>query len=80
MKENKFVVDLGDLKLTDEQRHKINSAIQKAVTGELAGISAGNVARNVLIPVSHWPHSPIIWGFILRDFDKVIIKDSIRFE
>ncbi|HVI49418.1 MAG TPA: hypothetical protein VM802_31420 [Chitinophaga sp.] len=79
MKENKFVVDLGDLKLTDEQRQKINSAIQKAVTGELAILANGTTTRSVFIPINKWPHPPI-WGFVIRDFDKVVIKDSVKFE
>ena len=77
MKENQFTVDLGDLKLDDKQRLRINSAIQKAVTGELASL---NLRKSpVLIPINKFPNLPIWYGIIARDFDKVIIKDSIKF-
>jgi hypothetical protein len=36
-RQNKFVVDLGGLKLTDEDRRKLAFAIQTAVLGHLAG-------------------------------------------
>lgn len=63
-----FVVDLGDVKLTEEQKMHINSAIQKAATGALAqaGTAIGGLA---LFPVgSHGPKFPghIIWGIIAR--------------
>jgi len=78
MKENKFMVDFGELKLTDDQRRKINSSIQKVASEELANIHGEDKTRNVLIPVNNWPHFPILWGLIIRDWDKVIIKDSVN--
>lgn len=80
MKENKFVVDLGELRLSDDQRAKINASIQKAVSNELAEIQGSLTSRSVLLPVNKWPNFPIIWGFILRDFDKVIVKDSVNIQ
>ena len=78
MKENQFTVDLGDLKLDDDQRLKINASIQKAVAGELASL---NLRKSpVLIPINKFPNFPIWYGIIARDFDKVIIKDSIKFQ
>lgn len=77
MKENQFTVDLGDIKLTDEQRSKINLAVQTAITGELATIAtAGQVA---LIPVGghhgpKWP-GPIIWGIIVRPINNKVLKE-----
>jgi hypothetical protein len=65
---NVFTVDLGSLTLTDAQRHKINSAIQRAVAGEVAEISISQ--RLILIPVSSelkFPgRGPIINGIIAR--------------
>ena len=77
MKENQFTVDLGDLKLTDVQRQQINASIQTAVAGQIAGFSIAK--RPVLIPINKWPNFPIWYGIVIRDFDKVIIKDSIKF-
>lgn len=37
---NQFVIDLGNLTLTDDQRKSLNAAIHKAVAGELANIEA----------------------------------------
>jgi hypothetical protein len=65
MVENQFVVDLGTLKLTDEQKQRINGAIHKAVAGELATIDTGN--KVALFPITKWPHGPIINGIIIRD-------------
>jgi hypothetical protein len=64
---NQFVVDLGKVKLTTDQRDQINVAIQKAAAGELARINI--TERIVLIPVSpttRFPHWPIICGIIAR--------------
>lgn len=77
MKENQFTVDLGDLKLTDDQRQKINVSIQRAVASEVASLNV--TKRPVLIPINRFPNFPIWYGIIIRDFDKVIIKDSIKF-
>jgi hypothetical protein len=70
---NKFIVDLGELKLTDDQRKNINAAIQDAVTGELADVETGN--QLVLLPetgigsASRLP-GHIIYGIIARPFDE----------
>ena len=74
---NRFVVDLGDLDLKDDQRHRINASIQKAVSGELATIDTISLKRSVLIPVNPTFKFPILWGIVFRDYDKVIIKDSV---
>jgi hypothetical protein len=63
--ENQFVVDLGTLKLTDEQRQRVNAAIQKAVIGELATIPSGN--KLGYFPLDKFKGGPIINGVIIRD-------------
>lgn len=76
MTENQFSVDLGDIKLTDEQKAKINAAIQKAVVGELATI--GNANQLAFFPVSGHGHKfpgPIIWGIIARPVKEQWMKD-----
>lgn len=85
MDENQFIVDLGDLQMSDDQRKKINSAIQKAVAGELANIELEKEV--VLIPVNKWPkeRGPIINGIIIRDLknaglDKFLGSDVIKFD
>jgi len=76
MKENQFTVDLGDLKLSDDQRIKINAAIQRAVTGELATIGSAN--QIALFPFGGHGHKfpgPIIWGIIARPLKDQWLKD-----
>ena len=68
MASNQFVVDLGSLKLSADQRKSINAAIQGAVTKELAGFKLGK--RIVLIPIDRWPFGPILDGIVARDFNK----------
>jgi hypothetical protein len=68
MAANQFVVDLGNVKLTTDQRKKMNAAIQSAVTGELANINLAK--RIVLIPIDKWPRGPILDGIVIRDLDK----------
>jgi hypothetical protein len=77
MNDNQFVVDLGDLKLSDDQRQKINAAIQKAVTGELATIELKKEV--VLIPVNRWPRDrgPIINGIIVRDIKAANLENLL---
>lgn len=76
MADNQFTVDLGDLKLSEEQKARINASIQKAVVSELATIgSAGQLA---FFPVGgHGPKFPghIIWGIIARPVKDQWIKD-----
>lgn len=67
MNTNQFVVDFGSLQLSDDQRKKINAAIQKAVAGELTDIELDKEV--ILIPVNKWPtgRGPIRDGIIIRD-------------
>lgn len=67
---NQFVVDLGDIRLTDQQRQKINNAIQAAVSTELSNVQLSK--KLVLIPISKWPKGPIVDGIIARPLDKNI--------
>lgn len=73
MSENKFTVDLGAVKLTDDQRNKINTAIQKAVSAELAHtLETGKI---VLIPVRKWVKGPILDGIIAIDINERLLKN-----
>lgn len=77
MNANQFVVDLGNVKLTADHKKRINAAIQKAVTSELATL---NVERNlVLVPVNNWPkgRGPIINGIIIREMLASRLKEVI---
>lgn len=72
MSENKFTVDLGSVKLTDDQRQKINSSIQKAVSAELAHmLEAGKI---VLIPVRKWVKGPITDGIISMEVNEALLN------
>ena len=73
MQENIFTVDLGNLKISVDQRNKINAAVQTAVTGVLAKTGISN--KVVLFPINRWPKGPIIWGIIARPWDDFGIKD-----
>jgi len=85
MEKNKFVVDLGDLILTNEQRKKINAAIQKAVARELADIGTAN--QVALFPVNDLSAKDrrtlfgdgdvIINGIIVRDFKTADFKNIL---
>ena len=77
MASNQFVVDLGSLELSNEQRESMNSAIQGAVTSELARFQLRR--KIVLIPVDKWPKGPILDGIIARPLDKNITKDLEQF-
>ena len=71
---SKFTVDLGEIKLSEDQVQNINAAIQKAVAGELAKV---NPARQiVLIPVNANPRlkGNIIIGIIAREFNEDRLK------
>ncbi len=73
MKENMFTVDLGSIKLTDDQRAHINAAIQTAVSSELAKIGGrGHIA---FVPVNHLPIGPIIQGIIARPISDKILQE-----
>jgi hypothetical protein len=72
---NEFVVDLGTLKLSDEQRKSINAAIQKAVAGELANLSL--TERFIMIPgspTSRFPGWPHIYGITARLVDEAFLN------
>ena len=76
MANTQFVVDLGEIKLTNDQKNAINAAVQKAVTGELANVN--NTSRLAFIPVgSRWPKwpGPIIWGIIVRPVEDKWLKE-----
>jgi hypothetical protein len=75
MKNNKFEVDLGTLELTEDQKTAINSAIQQAVTGELAKMNLKS--RLVLIPISHFPFGGITMGFIAREPNDKLLKELL---
>ncbi len=60
MASNRFVVDLGDLKVADEVSNRLNARIQKAVLEELATIDVGG--DYVVRFPREW------WGIILREF------------
>lgn len=73
MKENVFTVDLGNMKLSAEQRNEINAAVQTAVTGTLAKTGISN--KMVFFPINRWPKGPILWGLIARPWDDFGIND-----
>jgi hypothetical protein len=77
MNSNQFVVDLGTLSLSDDQRKSMNAAVQAAVTKELAGFMLSR--KIILIPVDKWPKGPILDGIIARPLDKNIMKDLQEF-
>ncbi len=78
MSKNQFVVDLGDVTLTEAQRSTMNAAIQKAVAGELA---SSNLKDQVaLFPVTaKQPIGPILEGIIARKIDVLKFKDILKF-
>jgi hypothetical protein len=78
MAQNQFVIDLGDVTLTEEQRSTMNAAIQKAVAGQLG---ANNLKDQVaLFPVGgKRPIGPIINGIIARKIDVAKFKDVLKF-
>jgi hypothetical protein len=69
---SKFTVDLGEVKLSEDQIQNINAAIQKAVAGELAKVNPAK--QIVLIPVNARPavkgNINIIIGIIAREFNE----------
>jgi hypothetical protein len=76
MADNQFVVDLGSVKLTDDNKKKINASIQRAVAGELANLAseAHNIA---LLPIGGTGHKfpgPILWGIIARPLDDKLLN------
>ena len=77
MASNQFVVDLGHLDLNEDQRQTLNSAIQGAVTNELAKFKIPR--KIVLIPVDKWPKGPILQGIIARPIDKNLVKELETF-
>jgi len=93
MADNQFFVDLGNLKLTDQQRTKISLAIQRAVTNELAGIeTTTNVVSFPLGSLTDEIRTSIFpgggkfkYGYIIRDFNlktadlnEIKLKDFLK--
>ena len=78
MAQNQFIVDLGDVVLSDAQRTNMNAAIQKAVASELA---SSNLKDQVaLFPVQERrPIGPILIGIIARKIDVAKFKDVLKF-
>ncbi len=75
MSQNIFKVDLGNLNLSEEQQLRINSAIQSAVSHELAQLSISG--RIVFVPNNRtWP-GPWIWGFIARQLDEGLYTEVL---
>jgi hypothetical protein len=76
--ENQFIVDLGTIKLTEAQRASMNSAIQKAVAGELANVAGSE--RIAMIPANKWKKGlgPIINGIIIRQLSEQVFKEAMR--
>jgi len=77
MSKTQFVVDLGDLSLSDDQHKNLNAAIQGAVTKQLAGFKLSK--RIILIPVDKWPKGPILDGIIARPLDKNLANEINAF-
>lgn len=75
MAENQFVVDLGNVQLSADQRRRMNASIQSAVASELANFKLSK--KIVLIPVDKWPKGPILDGIYVRDLGNRI-NDLIR--
>lgn len=88
MNENRFIVDLGDITLTDEDRNKINQAIQQAVSKELLNIAKAD--NPVAFPfVSHdkdelirilGDHPLFTTGIIIRDLSKGALPDFAKLQ
>jgi len=77
MSKTQFVVDLGDLSLSDDQHKNLNAAIQGAVAKELAGFKLSK--RIILIPVEKWPKGPILDGIIARPLDRNVTNEINAF-
>lgn len=79
---NQFVVDLGSISLNDAQKRAINSAIQKAVAGELANLDTTTQlaifprlgGKGIKFPGTLYP-GPIIWGIIAMPLDEQLLKN-----
>jgi hypothetical protein len=63
---NRFVVDLGDLKLDDSARRKIANAIQAAALGELARLDAATSAEPFAVFDPVKLRDPRWWGIWIR--------------
>jgi hypothetical protein len=58
---SRFVVDVGNMKLTDAQRDAIASAIQQAVLAQLAAHPAAAGAATAASPSPNYVLNPIKW-------------------
>lgn len=76
MPQNKFTVDLGSIKLTDQQKSNINTAIQKAVSAELAHVL--QTGKIVLVPVRKWIKGPIIDGIVAVDVTSKFMQNIMK--
>ncbi|GAA4739331.1 hypothetical protein [Flavisolibacter ginsenosidimutans] len=68
MANNQFVVDLGSVRLTDDQHQRISNAIQAAVSAEIANL--GSASKIALVPINKFVKGPIIDGIVARDITK----------
>jgi len=61
----RFVVDLGDIKMTKEAQSELNDALQRTALKHIAGMRFEE-------PLALKFPGPIIWGIIIRpDFERV---------
>ncbi len=61
----RFVVDLGDIKMSKEAQAELNDALQRTALKHIAGMRFED-------PLAVKFPGPIIWGIIIRpDFDRV---------
>jgi len=75
MNENKFMVDLGDLKLTAAQQASISNAIQMAVTNEIAKIGI----KDQVFFIPKFPgKGPILPGFYTRKLTDAMLKNVLK--
>lgn len=69
MPDNQFVVDLGTVRLSAEQRQNMSNAIQAAVASEVAKLGS-TTNKLALIPINKFTKGPIIDGIYVRDITK----------
>ena len=68
MANNQFVVDLGSVRLTDDQHQRMSNAIQAAVAAEISNLGSAN--KIALVPINKFVKGPIIDGIVARDITK----------
>lgn len=62
---NQFVIDLGDLKITQKQRAAINDAIERAVSKELVALKAKFKPIKIISGKPKLPFDFFPWGIVL---------------